>query len=297
MSIADKLSKLQTDITNAYSSISSKGGTIPANKNTQNLASAIDTIIGGTPIYTVTFDSNGGSAVASQEIVEGYTAKEPDTPTKSGYKFSHWQLNGVEYDFDTPVTSNITLTAKWGKIYTQIQYIESTGTQYIDTGISGNGLGSLELKFNTLGKTRINFEQYFAGVKDNSTTVKIYHDVNSKSAQIARTGELCASIPIDTNDHVVQVGDNGVYVDGVKKSNYIPKAWGSISYYIFNSHGETNLASSMRLYYLKMYNNGVLVRDFIAVLDQNNVACLFDKVSETYFYNIGTGTFTAGSVV
>lgn len=44
MSVADRLNKLSTDITNAYTSINNKGGTIPANKNTDNLHTAIDSI-------------------------------------------------------------------------------------------------------------------------------------------------------------------------------------------------------------------------------------------------------------
>lgn len=44
MSIADKITKLQTDITNAYNSIQTKGGTIPTSKNTENLTSAINSI-------------------------------------------------------------------------------------------------------------------------------------------------------------------------------------------------------------------------------------------------------------
>lgn len=47
MSIAEQLTKLSTDITNAYNSIQTKGGTIPTNKNTENLASAIDSITSG----------------------------------------------------------------------------------------------------------------------------------------------------------------------------------------------------------------------------------------------------------
>lgn len=47
MTIADKLTKLSTDITNAYTAIDNKGGIIPANKNTENLASSISSISGG----------------------------------------------------------------------------------------------------------------------------------------------------------------------------------------------------------------------------------------------------------
>ena len=64
--------------------------------------------------YTVTFDTDGGSAVASQEVYEGGNATEPSpAPAKAGNTFDGWQLNGATYSFDTPVDSNITLTAKW----------------------------------------------------------------------------------------------------------------------------------------------------------------------------------------
>ena len=63
--------------------------------------------------YTVTFNSNGGSAVSSQTIVEGSKASKPSDPTKSGYNFKGWLLNGKTYDFNFAVTGNITLVANW----------------------------------------------------------------------------------------------------------------------------------------------------------------------------------------
>jgi len=63
--------------------------------------------------YTVTFDSAGGSAVDPQGVESGLTATEPAVPTKDGYTFKGWALNGSDYDFSTPVTDNITLTAQW----------------------------------------------------------------------------------------------------------------------------------------------------------------------------------------
>lgn len=62
---------------------------------------------------TVTFNSNGGSAVASQEVSNGGTASEPSAPTKEGYTFVKWQLNGVDYHFTETVTEDITLDAIW----------------------------------------------------------------------------------------------------------------------------------------------------------------------------------------
>lgn len=63
--------------------------------------------------YTVSFDSAGGSGVVSQTIEENKTVEKPQDPTREGYTFSGWTLNGSAYDFNTKVTSDITLTATW----------------------------------------------------------------------------------------------------------------------------------------------------------------------------------------
>lgn len=63
--------------------------------------------------YIVTFNSNGGSSVASQTVEEGNKASKPSDPTRTGYTFGGWTLNGSNYDFNSVVTGNITLVAKW----------------------------------------------------------------------------------------------------------------------------------------------------------------------------------------
>lgn len=67
---------------------------------------------------TVSFDSNGGSKVATQEVEDGAKAKKPANPTKEGYKFVEWQLNGKTYDFNKEVTDDLALKAVWVKVYT-----------------------------------------------------------------------------------------------------------------------------------------------------------------------------------
>ena len=65
--------------------------------------------------YTVTFDSDGGSEVPKQEVLEGKTAVEPKSPTKNnGDVFASWELEGGgNYNFSNPVTKDITLKAKY----------------------------------------------------------------------------------------------------------------------------------------------------------------------------------------
>ncbi len=64
-------------------------------------------------VYTVSFDSAGGSQVAPQQVEDGKTAETPEPPTRQGYDFVCWLLSGEEYSFDTPVSADITLTASW----------------------------------------------------------------------------------------------------------------------------------------------------------------------------------------
>lgn len=63
--------------------------------------------------YTVTFDTQGGTPVASQTVTENGTVTRPSDPTRDGYTFKGWRLDGADYDFTTPVTADITLTAVW----------------------------------------------------------------------------------------------------------------------------------------------------------------------------------------
>ncbi|MBQ3120099.1 MAG: InlB B-repeat-containing protein, partial [Peptococcaceae bacterium] len=94
-------------------------------------------------VYTVTFDSNGGSAVTAQNIEAGQKAVKPADPTKAGYDFKGWTLNGSAYDFNTAVNGNITLIAVWEQQVVPATYTVSfdanggTGTMADVTGISG----------------------------------------------------------------------------------------------------------------------------------------------------------------
>ncbi len=65
--------------------------------------------------HRVTFDSAGGSAVGAQTVEDGGTAIEPKAPTREGYDFKGWTLDGEPYDFAAPVTGDLTLTASWEK--------------------------------------------------------------------------------------------------------------------------------------------------------------------------------------
>ena len=79
-------------------------------------------------VYTVSFDTDGGSAVAEQKILRGQKAAEPTACEKAGYTFAGWYLGEIRFDFDTAIMENTTLTAKWTANQYAITYDLNGGT-------------------------------------------------------------------------------------------------------------------------------------------------------------------------
>ena len=67
-------------------------------------------------VYTIKFNSNGGSNINEQVVDEGNKVSKPNNPTRNGYKYVGWTLEGKEYDFNSSVNRDITLVAKWEEI-------------------------------------------------------------------------------------------------------------------------------------------------------------------------------------
>lgn len=63
--------------------------------------------------YTIEFDTLGGSLMESITLNEGDNIKDILSPTKEGYLFVSWLKDGLEYDINSPITEDITLTANW----------------------------------------------------------------------------------------------------------------------------------------------------------------------------------------
>ena len=95
-----------------------------------NFASCKTEIESTTTYYTVTFDADGGSEVSSQKIESGKTATLPNS-TKTGYYLSGWYNGKTLFDFSTPITSDLTLKAKW-TAYTDYSVFYDDGVTYED---------------------------------------------------------------------------------------------------------------------------------------------------------------------
>lgn len=109
--------------------------------------------------YTVSFSTDGGTEYANQVVEENTPATRPSTyPVKDGYTFVGWQVDGNDYDFNTPVTKDITITASWeenkpAEPETPVEPEDpnKTYTVRFDAagGVLGNGCGAQTVKTGT----------------------------------------------------------------------------------------------------------------------------------------------------
>lgn len=99
-----------------------------------NLSEIEDALINDIVTYVVTFDTDGGSEILSQTIKENELVIEPLNPTRNGYTFVEWQLDGERFDFETPIIDNITLIAIWE----QVSNNPSNSNDELDNNQSGN---------------------------------------------------------------------------------------------------------------------------------------------------------------
>ena len=81
--------------------------------------------------YTVTFETNGGSAITAQSIENGHLATRPTDPTQTDYVFAGWYTDSAftsAFSFDMPIVAEITLYARWSQPSYTIVFNANGGT-------------------------------------------------------------------------------------------------------------------------------------------------------------------------
>ena len=164
-------------------------------------------LVSYTAPYTVSFVTNGGSAVASQIVLSGSTAERPaENPTKDAdeentYTFADWydnsSLTGDPYDFDTPITEDLILYAKWNA--TPIPAAQVAQTLNTESSLSYNYHKSGEavvdtLTNNLIGNSGNSYTDWADTVTDNSgaeyngKTAASYNSIQMNNSNSAKAG-------------------------------------------------------------------------------------------------------------
>ena len=265
-----------------------------------------------------TFDIIDGITVEEPTITEHYDTMS--STTYNGYFIIHIPIKLDNKDYSIKVVKHFNTDSlvidfpKYeydsdGNKYTVMEYLESTGTQYIDTGIKHTG--------NDIKETMIvSFTKYVSsgeyGLISTWTSGYIYSNLYFNTAKKIRSYwgsgsnmENSLNIELNTKYSIEHIYDlNGSYGDDHIRSLKINDTIVSTSFngtstsnpntFKIFCRGDLNYKSYMKLYVLKLYINGNLVRDYIPVIDSTERPCLFDKVSKECYYNQGTGEFLYG---
>jgi len=151
--------------------------------------------------YTITFDSNGGSSVASQDVDSGALVTEPVDPTREGFIFQYWYTSDAEvaYVFSTPVADDLTLIASWEEII-----LEMTDAEKIAFDITEVEAGIL-------------VDQYQLNLPIRGATYKSAIKWTSQSDYVSSTGFILP-VPLSDNTTVGQITGEFT-LNGVKVSH------------------------------------------------------------------------------
>ena len=183
-----------------------------------------------------------------------------------------------------------------GQGYTFPLYIESSGTQYIDTGFVPNQDTKVVMHYYSAGQSG---EKILFGAR---TAYKN----TAFSLWIADTyyqtdfGNAANTMAVDTTGEVVVTKDRNVTSLNTSAVTYTSTAavfQCVCPMYLFtlNQAGTANSSmASIRLYSCQVYDNGTLVRDFVPCRNPAGIYGLWDKAGAQFYANAGTGTFSAG---
>lgn len=232
----------------------------------------------------------GGNTYAQNTCEYGGTLTVPSTPpTKYGYTFQGW-----------------------GK-YVQLEYIESTGMQYIDTGYIPNDNTRMEIVYKTtaIDISRCGATPIGGRVAYNNKQFNIFSPVNTLTMNYICFANSCFTVGFESinkemtgiidipNNYVAFKTKNQEYTR--ESNSYIPRVEYEQPLYLFNNnnngHAGTCDGTRIQIMSVQLSENGDLIHDFIPVLDSNGVACMYDKETKQFYYNLGTGDFVPGPVV
>lgn len=180
----------------------------------------------------------------------------------------------------------------------EVEYLESTGTQYIDTGVylSNNHSVEIDYQFTSANQRRTGL---FGGLVKTGSSQGRYGGLLSPSNGYLEMGygegNVYYQIGVaDLNRHTIVQDMSDLYLDGSLIYTFPSSTFSMGATALLLNFRYTNYTPAQcKIYHAKVWLNGVLIRDYIAVR-KSGVGYLYDRVSGQLFGNAGTGAFGVG---
>ncbi len=181
--------------------------------------------------------------------------------------------------------------------YTQVDYIESHGTEYIDTNVTGEATWNLKIQYTSIKKTtqillgRSSSAGYWFGIL-NTDNNGVYGFGTDNKVDIVGT-TLVEAIINTSNTNISGIINN----QNITPRNITDFSYLNNNYQLFKATKFSQFLSNCKLFSTKCYQNNILIRDFIPCYrNSDNEVGLYDLVNDVFYTNQGTGAFTYGSV-
>lgn len=194
-------------------------------------------------------------------------------------------------------------------IYTQLEYIESTGTQYIDTGVNADNKLKLDMDIEFTSKGISNYKNSFGAIY-NTGALRLHINPNNANSVNVQVGPNNSNVsvfngyPYTTRfQSIIDILNKTITtrIDNTTQDStltYTNSFNLNMNFWLFrrNSNSEDlKYYSYNKLYYFRMYQNGTLVRDFIPCYrNSDNEAGLYDLINNVFYTNQGVGKFIKG---
>lgn len=183
--------------------------------------------------------------------------------------------------------------------YTELEYIESSGTQYIDTGFKQNQNSRVVVDLQLLAAPSGSYAWIYEGrdsgpsnrhgVYATKSNGRWYGGYGSSTKNTGVSYDLTARLTVDFDKNVLTIGDVATeFTEATFQSDTTTTLFGC------NTAGTVANFASCKLYSCQIYDNGALVRNFIPCKNTSGAVGLYDTVGAQFYANAGTGTFTAG---
>ena len=184
---------------------------------------------------------------------------------------------------------------------TVLAYIESTGTQYVDTGLNSttDGFCDFEIRFaKNVPNPAASRHMPFGFSYGATARYGMWAGSDVLTSRAGINSSVFATFANDNHWHTVKViNGQDIDIDGTSTPISSGSVRVNIGLFLFATITSRYEATShnvipSKIAYCKIYNtNGELIRDYIPVLNWDDEACMYDNVSNTLFYNAGTGAF------
>ena len=273
--------------------------TLFANRVTPDSSNTHD--LGRSGVYWRDLYLSGGLSDGTNKISVATIASFADKPNKDEVVDleSNQEVNGIKTFTTRPLVKS--LVPKIPETYQEVEYIESTGTQYIDTLFRPNEKTTIRIDFQLTSTTQT---QGIFGVSEQGAGKTYRLGVSGAGyfyfAQKGNQYNGSASSS-DTNRNVFEVKNGKMFRNDVEYTTITDTSSFQCDYnaYIFYFSGNTSIQpASGKLYSLTMYDNGTLVRNFVPCYRKSdNVIGLYDTVYNAFYANQGTGDFLKGAGV